>query len=333
MQIVTRRNFLNVVERGYRPDAASWLHVNRVAMACRFEVTVPLQDEAGVVVATDALDQIDQLEDQLSVFRPNSEVSRINEDAATAPLRVTESLFNLLTLCKRLHCETEGAFDITSGPLTRCWGFLKREGRMPSEGEIEIARRLADCSLMVLDEESRTVSFSKRAMEINLGSVGKGYALERVAARLRPRGRPALLNAGASSIVAVGEGDQNEGWSVGLRHPRNKGKRLASLRLKDCALSTSGNEEQFFEVAGQRYGHIIDPRSGWPAREVTSVSVITRSGAISDALATAFYVGGRKLAERFCSAHPDVMAIMLESESEIPVVIGNYPGCRIESVA
>jgi len=333
MQTLTRRNFLNVVDRGYRPNAASWLHVNRTAMACRFEVTLPFQDETGVLVATEALDQIDLLEDQLSVFRESSEISHINRNAATAPFGVTPSLFNLLALCKRLHRATEGAFDITAGPLTRCWGFLKREGRMPSETEIESARRLADSSLLVLDEQNQTVSFSKDAMEINLGSIGKGYALERVAARLRARRTIALLSAGASSIVAIGEGDRHQGWSVGLRHPRDKSKRLVTLRLKDCALSTSGSEEQFFEVAGQRYGHIIDPRSGWPAREVTSVSVITSSGAVSDALATAFFVGGRKLTERYCAAHRDVMAIMLESESENPLVIGNHPGARIESVA
>jgi thiamine biosynthesis lipoprotein len=96
---------------------------------------------------------------------------------------------------------------------------------------------------------------------------------------------------------------------------------MAILRLRDCAVSTSGSEEQFFEHQGQRYGHIIDPRTGWPACAVTSVSVVAKSAALSDALATAFFIGGRKLAEKYCETHADVMVIMLESGSETPTII------------
>jgi len=331
MQTLTRRSFLNIIE-GNRPEpTAWWLHVNRTAMACRFEVTLPMGDQAGVAIATDALDEIDRLESQLSVFRESSEISRINGQAATEPVRVEESLFDLLTLCKKLHRDTDGTFDITSGPLTRCWGFLKREGRVPSIDEIESARLLVGGDQLLLDAKARTIRFLRSGMEVNLGSIGKGYALDRVAASMRNRIAIALLNAGASSIRAIGGGHLDQGWSVGLRHPRDKNQRLATLSLRDCAVSTSGSEEQFFDHEGQRYGHIIDPRSGWPARDVTSVSVVAPSGAISDALATAFYIGGKELAERYCAAHPDVLAVLLESGSETPVVVGSYGGCQIES--
>lgn len=337
MQALTRRSFLNFIEGHQTQPEAWWLHVNRMAMACRFEVTLPMWDQAGIAVANDALNQIDRLEAQLSVFRESSEVSRINRQAATEAVRVEDSLFYLLTLGKKLHRDTDGTFDITSGPLTRCWGFLKREGRVPSTDEIESALLLVSSNKLLLDDETRTIRFLRAGMEVNLGSIGKGYALDRVAASIRDRVRRALLNAGASSIYAIGAGgcDQgrDQGWSVGLRHPRDKSERLATLRLRDCALSTSGSEEQFFVHDGQRYGHIIDPRSGWPAQEVTSVSVVARSGAISDALATAFYIGGRELAERYCAAHRQIFVIMLESSSEAPVVIGSHDGCQIESVA
>ncbi|MCM3874100.1 MAG: FAD:protein FMN transferase, partial [Pyrinomonadaceae bacterium] len=129
MQALSRRSFLNFIE-GNKPEPKDWwLHVNRTAMACRFEVTLPVGDRAGVAVATDALNQIDRLEAQLSVFRESSEVSCINRQAATEAIRVEDSLFDLLSLCKKLHRDTDRAFDVTSGPLTRCWGFLKREGR------------------------------------------------------------------------------------------------------------------------------------------------------------------------------------------------------------
>jgi len=336
MQALTRRSFFNFTDRN-KEQANWWLHVNRKAMACRFEVTLPMGDHAGVGVATDALNQIDRLEAQLSVFRESSEVSRINRQATTKAVRIEDSLFDLLTLCKKLHHDTEGTFDITSGPLTRCWGFLKRDGRVPSIEAIESARLLVSSNKLLLDDEARTIRLLQAGMEVNLGSIGKGYALDRVAASLRDRVRIALLNAGASSIVAIGAGgcDQgrNQGWSVGLRHPRNRNERLAKLRLHDCAVSTSGSEEQFFEHDGRRYGHIIDPRSGWPAQNVSSVSVVARSGAITDALATAFYIGGRELAERYCATHRQILVIMLESSSEVPVVIGSYDGCQIENVA
>jgi thiamine biosynthesis lipoprotein len=332
MQALTRRSFLNFID-GNKPEPVGWwLHVNRTAMACRFEVTLPMNDQAGIAVATEALNQIDKLEEQLSVFRETSEVSGLNKNAGTKAVPVEDSLFDLLTLCKKLHRDTDGTFDITSGPLTRCWGFLKREGRVPSTDEIESARLLVNSKQMLLDVETQTVRFLRPGMEVNLGSIGKGFALDRVAASIRDRVRVALLNAGASSISAIGAGNRDQGWIVGLRHPRRKDERLATLKVRDCALSTSGSEEQFFEHDGRRFGHIIDPRSGWPAQDVTSVSVVARLAAISDALATAFYIGGRELAKRFCISHPEVLVIMLERGLETPVVIGSHGGCQIESI-
>lgn len=329
MQSLSRRGFLSIAEKKPEPTGF-WLHVNRTAMACRFEVTLPIGDEAGVTVATSALNLIDELEAQLSVFRESSEISFINREAAARAVPVERSLFDLLSLCRKVYDETDGAFDITVGPLTRCWGFLRRAGRIPAANEIEHARSLVGSDKIFLDNETRSIQFLREGMEINLGSIGKGYALDRVANSMR--GRVALLNAGASSMCAVGAGDHGEGWSVGLRDPRNKVERLAKLRLRDCSLSTSGSEEQFFEHDGQRYGHIIDPRSGWPAQRVTTVSVVARSAAISDALATAFYIGGREVAEKYCTANPEVMVIMLERGVERPVILGSNRGCRIEQI-
>ena len=299
-------------------------------MACKFEVTLPLSDQAGVLVATEALNEVDRLEAQLTVFREASEVSQINRHAADAPVQVEASLFDLLRLCLQLHLETEGAFDITSGPLTRAWGFLRRDGRVPTDSEIAQARSSTGSDKLLFDHDMRTIRFARPGVEINLGSIGKGYALDRVAALIDTRVRTALLNAGASSLRAIGGGEQRHGGlEVGLRHPRKKDQRMAVLRLRDCALSTSGSEEQFFEHAGTRYGHIIDPRSGWPADVMTSVTVVTRSAAVSDALATAFYVGGSELAESYCATHPEVLAIMLESKSETPILIGSNSGCDV----
>lgn len=296
-------------------------------MACRFEMTIRQTEETGIAAATEALDEIDRLESRLSVFRETSEVSIVNSEAAMNPVEVSQELFDLLTLCQRLYEETDGAFDVTSGPLTRCWGFLRRQGRLPSQAEINQAKLSVGSHKLLLDDKSKTVRFAREGMEINLGSIGKGYALDSAADLMSPRVSTALLNAGSSSMRAIGKGEHGNGWLVGLRNPRSKVRRLGVLRLRDCALSTSGSEEQFFEHQGQRYSHVIDPRSGWPASGVTSVSVVAPTAAISDALATAFFVGGRRLAEPYCQTHTDVLAIMLESHAAAPISFGQSSGC------
>ncbi len=299
-------------------------------MACRFEVTLPAGAAADLAAARDALDQIDRLEDQLTVYRDSSEVSFINRTAALGPVVVENGLFELISLSQRLHDETEGAFDITSGPLIRCWGFLKRQGRVPAPEEVDAARAMVGMRRVVLDGASRSVKFKLAGVEINLGSIGKGYALDRVAASMRARGVPsALLSGGSSSVLAVGNGS-GDGWRVGVRHPRVRQSRLAILKLRDCALATSGSEEQHFESGGERYGHIIDPRSGMPAKGVASATVVAASAALADALATAFFVGGRSLAECYCGTHSGVLALMLEERDLKPVIIGENKSCNLE---
>jgi thiamine biosynthesis lipoprotein len=303
-------------------------------MACKFEITMPAGERANIEAARAALDEIDVLEAQLTVFRDSSELSFINRTAAAKPVSVEPKLFELLQLCKELQRETKGAFDATSGPLTRVWGFFKREGRVPDAQEIERARAAVGSQLVKLDSQSRTVHFDREGVEINLGSIGKGYALDHVAAKLRRRrADAALLSAGYSSMLALGRGaSRQRGWVVGVRHPRKKEKRLALLQLRDCAMSTSGSEEQFFEHDGRRFGHIIDPRTGYPTDAVSGVTVVAQSAAASDALATAFFVGGRELAEAYCAAHSHVLVIMLLKDESRPTIIGSNENCEVELV-
>lgn len=329
--MLKRREFLRFTSRARPAADGYWLHVSRAAMACRFEVTVPRRETAGVYSANAALDEADAIERQLSVFRETSEVSYINRTAASRPVHVEPSLCDLLILCLKLHRDTDGAFDVASAPLSRCWGFLRRQGRVPGSDEIEEARASAGSEKLRLDPEARTIRFQRAGVELNFGSIGKGFALDRMAAMMRVRTKSALLGAGSSSLLAIGTGDHlQHGWKVGIRHPACRDKRIAVLRLRDCAMSTSGGEEQFFEHEGKRYGHIIDPRSGRPAEGVASATVIAASAALTDALATAFFAGGVELAKRYCAAHPGVMAIILESGAKTPVMFGDNRRCDVE---
>jgi thiamine biosynthesis lipoprotein len=333
MRTLNRRQFLSFASTPGPSPTGYWIHVSREAMACRFEVTLPATEHGGIPAARRTLDEIERLEAQLTVYRDSSEVSYINRNAGETAVAVEPSLFELLLLSQQLHRETGGAFDITSSPLVRCWGFFQRAGRVPDPAELEVARRCVGMSQVLLNAADRTVRFVRPGVEINLGSIGKGYALDRVSANLRKRDvRTALLSGGSSSVVAVGGRDQ--GWAVGVRHPRKTGFRVATLRLQDAAMATSGAGEQYFVSEGKRYGHILDPRSGVPAGGVAGVTVVASSGAVADALATAFFVGGSELAEKYCANHPGVLALMVPEEPlGRPQVFGSHPGVVVESLS
>jgi thiamine biosynthesis lipoprotein len=331
---ISRRQLLTF-NVGSQDDADSdhWIHVHRTAMACRFEVILPGEAARHVDAARRALDEADRLEASLTVFRDSSDLVRVNRTAATTPAEVDEQLFDLLRLCGLLSAQTGGAFDITSTPLSRCWGFLYRDGRLPSEAEIDQARRVVGMHRIELDPRSRTVRFRVPGMELNLGSIGKGYALDCMAALLERRGvRNALLSAGGSSIVAIG--GARSGWPIDLRSPLVTRDRLARVRLTGGALATSGAGEQFVIVNGERYGHVLDPRTGWPARGVLSATVITKAAAVADALSTALLVGGAELAARYCDDHPDTLAILTPDDGSDRIrVFGSFFGASVEEAS
>jgi FAD:protein FMN transferase len=327
----TRRDLLTLGVRTPAPAApredegGHWIRVYRAAMACRFEITLAGEDARHVSAARDALREADRLEASLSVFRETSELTRINRHAADAPVDVDAELFALLARCRQLHTDTGGAFDITSTPLSRCWGFLMRQGRLPSDADIAAARARVGMDAVTLTG-AHTVSFLRPSIELNLGSIGKGFAVQRMADYLSARGvRHALVSAGASSIVALG--GRSWGWSIDLC---SRSTRLARLFLRDGALGTSGAGEQFVEIDGRRYGHVLDPRTGWPASGVRSASVVARDGATADALATAFLVGGADLARAYCAAHPDTLALITADGASRPERFGAFPGVVVE---
>jgi thiamine biosynthesis lipoprotein len=298
-------------------------------MACRVEITLPVEDAAFVPAAQTALDEIDRLEDTLSVFRTMSAISELNRRAASEPVFVSREVTDLLVECERCYTTTDGAFDPTSGPLSRCWGFLRRAGWVPDADAIEAAQRAVGFDAVRVDREAGCVRFTRAGTELNLGAIGKGYALDSAGQGLRASGvRHALLSAGSSSVLAIG--GRCPGWRVDLVSPRRPGRPIAELMLRDAALGTSGAGEQFFFAGGRRFGHVIDPRTGWPARGILSATVVAEGAARADALSTAFFVGGLDLAKRYCAGHEQVLALLTpDDESGRPVVVGRHSGVRL----
>jgi len=218
---------------------------------------------------------------------------------------------------------------LTSTPLSRCWGFLQREGQLPSDSALAQARAAVGMQHVRLDAATRRVRFARRGVEVNFGAIGKGFALDRMRSVMRERGvRRALISAGHSSVMGIG--GKGRGWPVDLR-PRLASRRVGRLWIRDGAVGTSGAGEQFVYVNGQRYGHVIDPRSGRPASGVLGASVITGDAASADALSTAFLIGGSDLARRYCDAHPETLAVLvLDEPGERTDVFGRYSGATLE---
>jgi thiamine biosynthesis lipoprotein len=310
------------------PPEYALLRVSRRAMATLFEVLLPFGTPDGTAAAEAALDAIDRLEDQLTVYRDTSEVSRLNARAATGPVPVEEGLFGLLQLAARVSAETDYAFDVTAGALIKAWGFFCGPRRVPADSEIRQVLQRVGMRHVVLDPAQPSVRFARPGLEINLGSIGKGYALDRAAELLRRdwKIRSGVLHGGHSSVYAMGsEPGAGRGWPVGIRHPWDEGRRVAVVYLRDRALGTSAATFQHLEHHGRKLGHILDPRTGWPAEALAGASVLAPTAAEADALATAFFILGVERARAYCTAHPEVGAFLLPAGAETPVVLGLTP--------
>lgn len=264
-------------------------------MATDFVVMLPAQLADAVEVVLEALERLDSIEQALTIYDPNSEVSRVNRLAAEGFVKLSPDTFSLLQRSLRWSEWTDGAFDITAGPLVEAWGFTHRRGRKPTLQEIEAARDLVGYQHVELDADTHSIRFAKPGMSINLGAIGKGEALDRLASQLRDSGvSDFLLHGGNSSVVAAGDQTLGSGcgWAVGLAHPSKPRRRMAGLWLRDMALATSGSGKQFFHYQGRRYGHVIDPRTGYPAGDLMSLTVLVPSAADADACATGLFVAG-----------------------------------------
>ncbi|MEX2302416.1 MAG: 30S ribosome-binding factor RbfA [Bryobacterales bacterium] len=246
---------------------------------------------SAVRAAFEEARRIDQL---LSNYKDESELSRINRSAADGPVDVSEEMADLIQRCLEYSRASEGAFDITVGPLMKVWGFYRGEGLIP--GRFTLWRTLGKIGYqnLELDQQRKRLRFSRSGMELDPGGIGKGYAVDKMAGVLDRFGiESAMISAGTSSMYAVGAPPgEPRGWRVGIRDPKDAERTAAEVYLNNESMSTSGSYEKFFEVDGKLYSHIMDPRTGMPAEGVLSVSVISPRTLDSEAWATAFFVNG-----------------------------------------
>ena len=266
------------------------------AMGSTYTVVLYGGDLESMKAATSAaFDELRRLDELLSNYRPESEWSKVNQNAAKQPERVCNELFGLLQLCYDFSRRSEGTFDITVGPLLKVWGFYRGVKQLAKEEEVTAVLAGVGYRNLILDEADRTVRFARAGVEMDPGGIGKGYAVDRMIAVLKRNGiHTALVSAAGSSIYALGAPpSEPRGWTIKIRDPKCKALTVEELFLRDMSLSTSGNYEKSFEVDGRTYSHIIDPRNGFPAQGTLEVSVIADTTLESEAWTKPFFIKGR----------------------------------------
>lgn len=283
------------------PDVHRFSHR---AMATTFEVMVQHEDRTYAQQAANAaFGEVDRIEGALSRYLETSDVTQINHLPAGTPVHVTLDTFECLRISAEMHSQTGGAFDVTVGFLVDCWRDEDKKPRIPSAEELQFARDHTGTDLILLDEPSCAVALLASPMRIDLGGVGKGYAVDRMAEMLREWSVDrALIHGGFSSVLALDAPAGMKGWPVTLSHPKDRRRTLARLPLSHLSVSGSGLEK------GR---HIIDPRTGQPAESKLATWSITSDAARADALSTAFMVMTAEEVAEFCREHAGVRGLLI----------------------
>jgi len=324
---------LDAAELRPTPVSGPLVKLSTRAMACEFHVMLNAGPHRSVETwhASDALDVVHRMEDLMTVYREHSPLIDLNRRAAMEDVDVDPVLFDVLQLALQLARETDGAFDPTAMPLVRVWRQARAEHRIPTQDEIDAAKALTGYSNVLFSwplspegrgereipedgqpSEPRLVRFTRPGIELQLNAIGKGFALDQTAAVLRDNQIANwLLHGGHSSVLAAGDHYGQGGWPVGIRNPLFPEEQLATVLLKDEAMGTSGNSVQFFRWQGRRYGHILDPRTGWPADSLLQATVLAPTSAEADALSTAFFVMGLEKARILCQNRPAIKALLV----------------------
>jgi FAD:protein FMN transferase len=282
-------------------------------MGTQFRIVLYTADEPAAIVASKAaFKRIAELDSMLSDYQVDSELMQLCSKAGGPPVEVSGDLFFVLKQSQELAKQSDGAFDITVGPVIRLWRRARRQHKLPDSDRLEQARGLVGYDNIRLDESSRTVQLLKQGMQLDLGGIAKGYAADEAMAILKRHGVSRALVAAAGDIVVSAPPPGEDGWTIGITSPTGADKPpLDYLSLRDSAVSTSGDLEQFVELDGKHYSHIVDPQTGWALTDRLQVTVVARDGTTSDSLATAVSVLGAERGLKLVEKTPQVAAIIV----------------------
>lgn len=287
-------------------------------MGSRFEITVIAGNKAEADEYIDlAVIEIVRIEKLISSWDPNSQTSEINRNAGLKAVTVDRELFNLIQRAIKISEITDGAFDISYASMDRIWKFDGSMNEMPSEEEIKASVAKVGFKNILLDEKNSTVFLKNSGMKIGFGAIGKGYAADKAKDLLLSKGVPGGIINASGDMNTWGKQPDGREWMVALTNPLNKDQAFALLPLREGAVVTSGDYEKFVKFNGVRYSHIINPKTGYPATGIISVSVFAHKAELADALATSVFVLGKDVGLNRIDQLPQVECIIIEANGNI----------------
>lgn len=309
---------------GHRAAAGTMVERSQLAMGSTLKVEVWTVDAADAPkIIEEVFAEFARLERLMSVWVPDSDVSRMNRAAGAAPVAVSAEVRELLGLARQVSDWTGGKFDVTFGALTGLWRFdHDQNGEVPDMQAVRRRLPLIDYRAVRLDEAALAAQVARSGMSVHLGGIGKGYAVDRAVAMLRARGIEHFLIQSGGDIYAGGT-KNGRPWRLGIQDPRGVANHIfADVALSDGAISTSGDYERYFLRDGIRYHHILDPATGEPARGTRSVTIVARRAAIADALSTGVFVMGPTAGMALIERLPDVEGVIVSERNEVAVSSG-----------
>ena len=265
--------------------------------------------------------EIKRLEQLLSTWRPDTELSMVNAEAGRRPVEVSQETLELVIRSLDMANLTHGGFNIALGPVVDAWSVTERQ-HIPDDWELQQLKPLVDWTSIQVNREAQTIFLPRKGMRIDVGGIGKGYAADRVVEEMKRAGATGGVVALSGDIKTFGVLPERGGFPVGIRHPRKEGELIAIVELKDEAISTAGDYERFFVRDGVRYHHILSPQTLQPARACQSVTIIAREGVVADGLDTGIFVLGPEEGMTLVESLPDVEAIIIDVEGTMTVSSG-----------
>jgi len=270
------------------------VHKRKLSMlGSPFEITVVAKDTAQGNLYTDkAIAEVKRIENLISDWIPTTQISEVNKNAGIKPVKVDDEVFQLVTRANKISKLTNGAFDISYASMDKIWKFDGSMKEMPTKEAIKSSVEKIGYEKIIMNDSSKTIFLEQKGMKLGLGGIGQGYIADKVKALLQKEGCQSGIVNVSGDINTWGKQIDGKPWTIGIVNPMNKNKVFATFPLEDNAVETSGSYEKFVMFNGIRYSHIIDPRTGYPATGIVSVSVFAKQTEIADALATGIFVLG-----------------------------------------
>ena len=310
----------NATQPSTTDEETTGRHTHReVIMGMPFRITVQSKRPSATVTndVRLAFNEIRTIESKMSEWLPHSEISRINQSSGAGSVAVSSETYDVVGFAKQLAHRSQGAFDPTWAAFRGVWQFKRPPFEIPTTARIEEARRRVDYRAITLDSKTLRVGLSKPDMQLGLGAIAKGYGIDTAADSLRQSGYANFIIDGGGDVYLAGKKDGSNAWRVGLKHPRRPRQFVGYVSAENMSVVTSGDYEHYFEKAGRRYHHILDVRTGYPATNTVSVTVVAPKATHADALATAVFVLGPKLGLELIKQYENIKVLVLTPDGEV----------------